>query len=58
MPILQEHKEFLLSQSESKTLLEWYQFFDYKYSKNQIYSFCYHNGCPIKKLSQSEKSII
>ena len=56
MPILQEHKEFLLSQSESKTLLEWYQFFDYKYSKNQIYSFCYRNNKKIKKLDKNIKS--
>ena len=58
MPILQEHKEFLLSQSESKTLLEWYQFFDYKYSKNQIYSFCYRNNKKIKKLDKNIKSQI
>lgn len=58
MPILQEHKEILLSQSESKTLLEWYQFFDYKYSKNQIYSFCYRNNKKIKKLDKNIKSQI
>ena len=58
MPILQEHKELLLSQSESKTLLEWYQFFDYKYSKNQIYSFCYRNNKKIKKLDKNIKSQI
>ena len=58
MPILQEHKELLLSQSESKTLLEWYQFFNYKYSKNQIYSFCYRNNKKIKKLDKNIKSQI
>lgn len=58
MPILQEHKELLLSQSESKTLLEWYQFFNYKYSKNQIYSFCYRNNKKIKKIDKNIKSQI
>ena len=58
MPILQEHKELLLSQSESKTLLEWYQFFNCKYSKNQIYSFCYRNNKKIKKLDKNIKSQI
>ena len=56
--ILPEHKEILLTESGSKTLPEWIEFFNNQYTKNQIYSFCYHNGCPIKKLSQSEKSII
>ena len=58
MPILPEHKEILFAKSDSKTLPEWIEFFNNQYTKNQIYSFCYHNGCPIKKLSQSEKSII
>lgn len=58
MPILPEHKEILLAKSDSKTLPEWIEFFNNQYTKNQIYSFCYHNGCPIKKLSQSEKSTI
>lgn len=56
MPILQEHKEILLTQSETRTLLEWQQYFNNQYTKNQIYSFCYHNRKNIKKLSQSEKS--
>lgn len=51
MPILPEHKELLLTQSESKTLLQWYDFFEHQYSKNQIYSFCYHKGKKIKSLS-------
>jgi len=58
MPILSEHKEILLSQSESKTLSEWVEFFDSQYTKNQIYNFCYHNNKKIKKLSQAEKSLI
>lgn len=58
MPILPEHKEILSTQSESKTLPEWIQFFENQYTKNQIYSYCYHNGYKIKKLSQSEKSQI
>lgn len=58
MPILLEHKEILSSQSESKTLPEWVEFFDNKYTKNQIYSYCYHNGLRIKKISQQERSKI
>ena len=56
--ILPEHKEILLTESGSKTLPEWVQFFDNQYTKNQIYSFCYHKGLKIKKLSQSEISKI
>lgn len=58
MPILPEHKEILSTQSESKTLPEWVNYFDNQYTKNQIYSYCYHNGYQIKKLSKSEKSKI
>ena len=58
MPILPEHKEILLAKSDSKTLPEWVEFFNNAYTKNQIYSFCYHNNKAIKKLSQSEKSVI
>lgn len=58
MPILPEHKEILLSQSNSKTLPQWVDFFDGQYTKSQIYSFCNRNNCLIKKLSQSEKSRI
>lgn len=58
MPILKEHKEILLTQSESKTLPEWAQFFNNKYTKSQIYNFCYHNGKIIKKLSKEDKSKI
>lgn len=56
--ILSEHKEILLSQSKSKTLPQWYDFFKHKYTKNQIYSFCYRNHCPIQKISTIEKSKI
>lgn len=58
MPILPEHKEILLSQSNSKTLPEWIEFFDSQYTKNQIYSFCYHNNKSVKKISNEEKSKI
>lgn len=58
MPILPEHKEILLTQSESKTLPEWHGFFEHQYSKNQIYSFCYHNKKAIKKISKAEQSRI
>ena len=58
MPILSEHKEILLTQSESKTLPEWVEFFDSQYTKNQIYSFCYHNNKKIKKIDKSELSRI
>lgn len=58
MPILSEHKEILLSQSESKTLPEWYEYFDEQYTKDQIYSFCYHQGKKIKKLDKETLSKI
>lgn len=53
-----EDREFLLSQSNSKTLPEWFECFEKRYTKSQIYSLCYHNNKPIKKLTQSEKSKI
>jgi hypothetical protein len=34
MPILPEHKEILLTQSESKTLPEWVSYFDNIYTKS------------------------
>lgn len=58
MPILPEHKEILLTQSNSKTLPEWVDFFDGQYTKSQIYSFCKRNGYLIKRISQEEKSRI
>lgn len=58
MPILTEHKEILSTQSESKTLPEWVEYFDHRYTKSQIYSFCYHRGYLIKKISKEEKSKI
>ena len=54
MAILPEHKEILLTQSESKTLLDWYNFFDKRYTKSQIYSFCYCNNKLIKKNIQTQ----
>lgn len=58
MPISPEHKELLLSQSNSKTLPEWIDYFNNQYTKNQIYSFCYHKGIKIKKISKEELSKI
>lgn len=56
--ILPEHKEILLSQSESKTLPEWEAFFDYIYPKKKIYDFCYKHKKKVKRLSKEEKSKI
>lgn len=58
MPILPEHKELLLTQSDSKTLPEWVEFFNSQYTKNQIYSFCYRNNRNIKKIPLEQKSVI
>ena len=58
MPILPEHKEILSTQSESKTLPEWFDHFNGQYSKKSIYSYCYHNGFKIKKISDEERSKI
>lgn len=56
MPISLEHKEILSTQSESKTLPQWYDYFDKQYTKKSIYSYCYNNGYKIKKISDEEKS--
>ena len=58
MPILPEHKEILRTQSSNRTLPEWISYFNNIYTKNMIYSQCYHNNLIIKKLSQQEKSKI
>lgn len=58
MPILPEHKEILLSESNSKTLPEWYEFFDSQYTKSQIYSFCHRNGLSVKRIPKGKKSLI
>lgn len=58
MPILPEHKDILRAQSANRTLPQWVDFFNNQYTKNMIYSFCYHNKLIIKKLSQQEKSKI
>lgn len=58
MPILPEHKEILRAESSTRTLPEWLVYFDNQYTKNMIYSFCYHNGLVIKKLSQEERNKI
>lgn len=56
--ILPEHKELLLSQSESKTLPEWVVFFNNIYSAKKIYDFCYYHKKKIKKISKEELSRI
>lgn len=56
MPILQEHKEILRTESADRTLLEWVNYFDKQYTKSQIYSYCYHNNLIIKKISPKELS--
>lgn len=58
MQISLVHKEILATQSASKTLPEWIEFFGGAYTKSQIYSYCYHKGYQIKKISQAEKSKI
>lgn len=58
MPIKSEHQELLLTQSNSKTLAEWYIFFGKEYTKSQIYSFCYHKHKKIKTLQENERSKI
>ncbi len=58
MNISKEDKKILLAQSKDKTLQEWLDFFNNKYTKSQIYSFCYHNKKIIKKISKGEKSRI
>ena len=58
MPLSEKDKEILLSQSGSKTSAEWVDFFDHKYTKKQIYDFCYKNCQKPKKLSKAQKSII
>lgn len=53
-----EDKKILLEHSYERTLSEWVEFFDSQYTKNQIYSFCYHNNKAIKKISANDKSKI
>ena len=47
-----------MAQSENRTLSEWLLFFNEKYSKSQIYSFCYRNNISVKKISKQEKSLV
>lgn len=58
MPIAPEHKEILLTQSGSKTLPEWVEYFEGQYTKRSIQSFLYRNGLRFKKLSKEELSHI
>lgn len=58
MPILPEHKEILMTQSISKTLSEWVEFFNGCYDKKTISNFIYHNKLKPKKLDKATKSVI
>lgn len=58
MPILPEHKELLLTQSESKTLPEWVEYFNGQYDKKMISNFIYHNKLKPKKLDKTARSKI
>lgn len=59
MPLSQEDKDILLTQSGSKTSAEWFDYFDQKYSKKQIYDFCYTKCSQRpKRLSKAEQSKI
>lgn len=58
MKFIVEDRKFLLSESNSKTLPEWIEYFGNKYTKNQIYSMCYNNNKSIKKITKEEKSRI
>lgn len=58
MPILPEHKEILLTQSESKTLPEWLEYFDYQYTKSMISNFLRRNGRSYRKLDKATISKI
>lgn len=56
MPLSPEHKEILLTQSESKTLPEWEQYFNGLYSKKMIYNCCYIHKKKVKPRSTEEIS--
>lgn len=58
MPIAPEHKEILLTRSESKTLPEWVEYFDNQYDKKTISNFIYHNKRKPKRLSKEDQSRI
>nr|DAI41729.1 MAG TPA: hypothetical protein [Caudoviricetes sp.] len=53
-----EHKDILLSQSESRTVFEWENFFNNTYTRKQIYDFCYYHNKKIKKTTTEEFSIL
>lgn len=56
MPILPEHKELLSTQSESKTLPEWIEYFNGQYSKGSLYGYCHRNGYQFKQRTKEEIS--
>lgn len=56
MPISPEHKELLSTQSESKTLPEWVNYFDKEYTKSQLYCWCHRNGYKFKSRKKEEIS--
>lgn len=58
MAICQDHKQILAAHSIEKNINEWMVYFNNKYTKNQIYSWCHRNNYPIAKISKEEKSKI
>ena len=58
MGISNKDQEILKAESNTRTLKEWIEFFENRYTKGQIYGFCYHRGLGIKKISKEEKSKI
>lgn len=58
MAILLEHKELLSTQSESKTLPEWLEYFNSKYTKKQLYCYCHRNNYKFKPRDKNEISRI
>ncbi len=51
-----QDKKILKIYSQEKTPNEWVTFFDHKYTKSQISSYCHRNNYPMRKLAQQEKS--
>ena len=56
MPLSQEDKEILSSQSESKTSAQWVEFFDHRYTKKQIWDYCSHHKLKIGHITGEEFS--
>lgn len=62
MSVLPEHKEILLTQSESKTFPQWIEFFKSKYNKSytrqELETFCYNRGIKCKHMSRAERGAL